>query len=229
MCVLSIFWHVWLENNGEKRLSLRGATHKLKAEALRRYRIRHQDDALYEAECSQSISEDDMPQSQLEKSEESVETSSFPKPTNIDKNEDTSAKNKSLMLNYDQIGKQNPEKINKRSSEYNVGEKSSKIISNEMPKGDECRALKQDELLDADGNGQQSSLLISNDPSPKKQIKVLELSVRGTGPGLSNKPDSFTSSESKTNVGKFLPTDIYPHWENFCLTFQCLANQLHPW
>eukprot|EP00105_Crassostrea_gigas_P043284 XP_019927432.1 PREDICTED: cilia- and flagella-associated protein 44-like isoform X1 [Crassostrea gigas] len=137
-----------------------------------------------------------MPQSQLEKSEESVETSSFPKPTNIDKNEDTSAKNKSLMLNYDQIGKQNPEKINKRSSEYNVGEKSSKIISNEMPKGDECRALKQDELLDADGNGQQSSLLISNDPSPKKQIKVLELSVRGTGPGLSNKPDSFTSSET---------------------------------
>lgn len=141
-----------------------------------------------------------MPQSQLEKSEESVETSSFPKPTNIDKNEDTSAKNKSLMLNYDQIGKQNPEKIN---------EKSSKIISNEMPKGDECRALKQDELLDADGNGQQSSLLISNDPSPKKQVS--ELSVRGTDPGFSNKPDSFTSSESKTNVGKFLPTDIYPH------------------
>lgn len=152
-----------------------------------------------------------MPQSQLEKSEESVETSSFPKPTNNDKNEDTSAKNKSLMLNYDQIEKQNPEKINKRSSEYNVGEKSSKIISNEMPKGDECRALKQDELLDADGNGQQSPLLISNDPSPKKQAKVSELSVRGTGPGLSNKPDSFTSSESKTNVGKFLPTDIYPH------------------
>ncbi|XP_065931883.1 cilia- and flagella-associated protein 44 isoform X1 [Magallana gigas] len=135
-----------------------------------------------------------MPQSQLEKSEESVETSSFPKPTNIDKNEDTSAKNKSLMFNYDQIGKQNPEKINKRSSEYNVGEKSSKIISNEMPKGDEYRALKQDELLDADGNGQQSSLLISNDPSPKKQVS--ELSVRGTDPGLSNKPDSFTSSET---------------------------------
>lgn len=151
-----------------------------------------------------------MPQNQLEKSEESVETSSFPKPTNIDKNEDTSAKKKSLMLNYDQIGKQNPEKINKRSSEYNVGEKSSKIISY-MPKGDEYRALKQDELLDADGNGQQSPLLISNDPSPKKQAKVSELSVRGTGPGLSNKPDSFTSSESKTNVGKFLPTDIYPH------------------
>lgn len=150
-----------------------------------------------------------MPQSQLEKSEESVETSSFPKPTNIDKNGDTSAKNKSLMFNYDQIGKQNPEKINKRSSEYNVGEKSSKIISNEMPKGDEYRALKQDELLDADGNGQQSPLLISNDPSPKKQVS--ELSVRGTDPGLSNKPDSFTSSESKTNVGKFLPTDIYPH------------------
>lgn len=148
-------------------------------------------------------------ESQLEKSEESVETSSFPKPTNIDKNEDTSAKNKSLMLNYDQIGKQNPEKINKRSSEYNVGEKSSKIISNEMPKGDEYRALKQDELLDADGNGQQSPLLISNDPSPKKQVS--ELSVRGTDPRLSNKPDSFTSSESKTNVGKFLPTDIYPH------------------
>lgn len=170
-----------------------------------------------------------MPQSQLEKSEESVETSSFPKPTNIDKNEDTSAKNKSLMLNYDQIGKQNPEKINKRSSEYNVGEKSSKIISNEMPKGDECRALKQDELLDADGNGQQSSLLISNDPSPKKQIKVLELSVRGTGPGLSNKPDSFTSSESKTNVGKFLPTDIYiPPLRKFLPHFSMLGQPITP-
>lgn len=207
---------LWIENNGEKRLSLRGATHKLKAEALRRYRIRHQDDALYEAECSQSISEDDMPQSQLEKSEESVETSSFLKPTNIDKNEDVSAKYKSLMLDYDRIGKQNPhEKINERSSVYNGGEQSSKIISNEMPKGDgnEYRALKQDELLDADGNGQQSPPL-----KTKKQANVSELSVRGTGPGLSNKPESFTSSESKTNVGKLLPTGIYPHWENFCLT-----------
>lgn len=174
--------------------------------------IRHQDDALYEAECSQSISEDDMPQSQLEKSEESVETSSYLKPTNIDKNEDVSAKNKPLVLDYDQIGKKNPhEKINERSSGYNGGEQSSKIISNEMPKGDgnEYKALKQDELLDADGNDQQSPPLISNDPSPKKQASISKLSVRGTGPGFSNKPESFTSSESKTNYCQqiYTPTE----------------------